>query len=37
MRKAIIFIIPVLLLVFRAAAQELPCVEVKTDLGNMRQ
>ena len=35
MRKAIIFIIPVLLLTFRAAAQELPRVEIKTDLGNI--
>ena len=35
MRKAIIFIIPVLLLTFRAAAQELPRVEIKTDLGNV--
>ncbi len=37
MRKAIIFIFPVLLLTFRAVAQELPRVEIKTDLGNMGQ
>ena len=37
MRKAIIFIIPVLLLVFRAAGQEFTGIEIKTDLGNMGQ
>ena len=37
MRKAIIFIIPVLLLTFLAATQKLPRVEIKTDLGNMGQ
>ncbi|AHW59042.1 peptidyl-prolyl cis-trans isomerase A (cyclophilin A) [Draconibacterium orientale] len=33
MRKAIIFIIPVLLLAFQAATQELPRVEMQTELG----
>ncbi|MDX8338743.1 peptidylprolyl isomerase [Draconibacterium sp. IB214405] len=35
MRKAIIFFIPVLLLVFGAAAQELPRVKMQTNLGNI--
>ena len=35
MRKAIIFIIPVLILAFQATAQKLPSVEIQTDLGNI--
>lgn len=35
MRKAIIFLIPALVLVFQTIAQELPRVEMKTDFGNI--
>lgn len=35
MRKAIIFFIPVLMFVFQVSGQELPSVEIKSDLGNI--